>query len=70
MSMSEERIVELESKLAYQEQTLEELNEVVTDQQARLMQLEELCRSLVERIRALGEGAPDTDPEAERPPHY
>ena len=70
--MSEERIVELESKLAYQDQMLEELNEVVTDQQARLMQLEELCRSLVERIRSLGEAAPDTatDPEAERPPHY
>ena len=68
--MSEERIVELESKLAYQEQTLEELNEVVTDQQARLMQLEELCRSLVERVRSLGEASSDGDPEAERPPHY
>ncbi len=70
MSMSEERIVELESKLAYQEQMLEELNEVLTDQQARLMRLEQLCRSLVQRMRALGEAVPDGEPEAERPPHY
>jgi SlyX protein len=70
MSMSEERIVELESRLAHQDQMLEELNDVLTDQQARLMQLEELCRSLVERIRSLGEATPDLDAETERPPHY
>ena len=68
--MSEERFVELESKLAHQDQLLEELNEVLTNQQARLMQLEELCRSLVDRVRVLGEAAPDGDPDAERPPHY
>lgn len=68
--MSEERFVELESKLAHQDQLLEELNAVVTSQQARLMQLEELCRSLVERIRALGEAASDGDADTERPPHY
>ena len=70
MRMSEERIVELESKLAYQDQMLEELNDVLTDQQARLMQLEELCRSLAERVRALGEASPGGEPDAERPPHY
>ena len=68
--MSEERFVELESKLAHQDQLLDELNEVLTDQQARLMQLEELCRSLVERVRVLGEPSHDSDPDAERPPHY
>ncbi|MBT8082750.1 MAG: SlyX family protein [Gammaproteobacteria bacterium] len=68
--MSEERIVELESKLAHQDQMLDQLNEVLTDQQARLMQMEELCHSLVERVRALGEASPDGNPDAERPPHY
>ena len=70
MSMSEERFVELESKLAHQDQLLDELNEVLTDQQARLMQLEELCRSLVDRVRVLGEASSDGDPDSERPPHY
>ncbi len=68
--MSEERFIELESKLAHQDQMLHELNEVVTDQQAQLMQLEAMCRSLVERVRALGEGMPAGDPGDERPPHY
>jgi SlyX protein len=68
--MSEERFVELESRLAHQDQMLHELNEVLTSQQAQLMQLEELCRSLVARVRSLGEGMPAGDPADERPPHY
>lgn len=67
--MSEERFVDIEVKLAHQEQVVNELNEVVTQQQAKLMQLEELCTSLIQRVRSIGEG--DTNPEQdERPPHY
>jgi len=68
--MSEERFIDLETRLAHQDQMLHELNEVVTDQQAKLMHLEELCRSLAERVRSLGEGLPATDAGDERPPHY
>ena len=68
--MSEERIIELESRLAHQDQALHELNDVVTSQQARLMQLEQLCRSLADRVRALGEGMTAAGPGDERPPHY
>ena len=68
--MSEERFIELETKLAHQDQLLHELNEVMTDQQAKLMQLEALCRSLVDRVRSLGEGIAAGDAGDERPPHY
>jgi len=68
--MSEERFVDLESRLAHQDQLLHELNDVVTEQQARLMQREELCCSLIERVRAMGEGAPAGSADDERPPHY
>jgi SlyX protein len=68
--MSEERFVDLETRLAHQDQMLHELNDVVTDQQAKIMQLEELCRSLIDRVRSLGEGPPAGDPADERPPHY
>ena len=68
--MSEERFVDLETRLAHQDQMLHELNDVVTDQQAKIMQLEELCRSLIDRVRSLGEGLPGGDPADERPPHY
>ena len=68
--MSEHRLIEIESKLAHQDQLLLELNEVVTEQQARIMQLEQLGKSLVDRVRAIGDAAPEDGPVDERPPHY
>jgi SlyX protein len=68
--MSEERFIDLESRLAYQEQLLNELNDVVTEQQARIMQLDELCKSLITRVRSMGDAMPASDPGDERPPHY
>ena len=68
--MSEERFIDLESRLAHQDQLLHQLNNVVTDQQAKLMQLEELCRSLIDRVRSVGDGGEPGDPADERPPHY
>ena len=67
--MSEDRLVDIEVKLAHQEQLLIDLDQVVTDQQAKIMRLEELCNELIERVRAAGDGATDA-PHDERPPHY
>ncbi len=68
--MSEERLIDIESKLAHQDQLMLELNEVVTEQQAKIMQLEQLCSSLVERVRAMDESNPGDSPQDDRPPHY
>lgn len=68
--MSEERFIDLESRLAHQDQLLNQLNDVVTGQQAKIMQLEELCKSLIQRIQSVGDGMPADDPGDERPPHY
>ena len=68
--MSEDRLIDLESKLAHQDQLLNELNDVVTEQQARIMQLEQLSNSLMERVRSIGESTPDDAAQNERPPHY
>lgn len=68
--MGEDRLIDIESKLAHQEQLLIELNEVLTEQQGRLMQLEQLSTSLLERVRAIGDAAPEEGPVDERPPHY
>ena len=68
--MSDGRLIEIETRLAYQDQLLGELNDVVTAQQAKLQQLEELCQALVTRIRSLGETLPDGDAGDQRPPHY
>lgn len=68
--MSEERLVDIESKLAHQDQLLIELNEVITDQQAKIMRLEELYSALVEWVRSMGEALPGNSSQDERPPHY
>lgn len=68
--MSEDRFIDLETRLSHQDQLLHELNDVVTAQQAKIMQLEELCRSLIDRVRAVGEAPPEGDPADEVPPHY
>ena len=68
--MSEDRLIVIESKLAHQDQLLNELNDVVTAQQARIMELEELCKSLISRVRSMGEAMPTGDIGDERPPHY
>lgn len=68
--MSNDRLIDIESKLAHQDQLLLELNEVVTEQQARIMQLEQLSKSLIDRVRVLGDATPDSAPLDERPPHY
>jgi SlyX protein len=68
--MSEERFIDLESRLAHQDQLLNELNDVVTEQQQKIMQLEELCKALIQRVRSVGDGMAEDDPGDERPPHY
>lgn len=68
--MDELKIIEIETKLAHQEQLLFELNEAVADQQGQLMRLEDLCTLLVERVRSLGDDSSGTSPSDERPPHY
>ena len=68
--MTEQRFVDIETKLAHQEHLVLELNEVITNQQEKIMRLEALCESIVERVRTLGEAAPAGDPADEVPPHY
>ena len=68
--MSEDRFEIIESKLAHQEQLLNDLNDALAAQQAQIMQLDELCKSLIDRVRSLGEAQPAGNPADERPPHY
>jgi SlyX protein len=68
--VDENRVIEIETKLAHQEDLLADLNTAVTNQQAQLTLLEDLCETLVGRVRSLSDAAPDSDPTDERPPHY
>jgi SlyX protein len=68
--MTEQRFVDLETKLAHQEHLLLELNDIITKQQENIMRLEKLCDSIIERVRSLSEAAPADTNADEKPPHY
>lgn len=69
-AVTDDRLTEIEFKLAHQDQALIELNDVITDQQARIMQLEQLCESLLDKLQSLADAGPDEAPQHEIPPHY
>lgn len=68
--MDENRLIDIESKLAHQEDLLSELNTALANQQKQLTLLEDLCETLVSRVRSLSDDEPAGDPADERPPHY
>ena len=68
--MDEARIIELETRLAYQEGTLRDLNDVIARQQKQIDRLEQLCRMLAERILGGPQEGNRNTPEEEIPPHY
>ena len=72
--MIEQRIVTIETKLAYQEDTIAQLNDVVCRQQNQIDALERLTQQLIGRIRDLSESATQSgsvfSASDERPPHY
>lgn len=67
--MSDARITELEIKVAYQDDLLQSLNEIVSDQQRQLIRLEELCKLLGQRVMNMAEPG-QINQGAEVPPHY
>jgi SlyX protein len=68
---NEARLVDIETKLAYLEDTVLALNEVFARQQKQIDQLETKNRRMAERLQQIsalaGTAAPAAD---EKPPHY
>ncbi len=63
-----ERIDALESRLAYQDQTIEQLNETITAQWKQIDALMRQMTALNERLQDAEADRPA--PANERPPHY
>ena len=71
--MSESRFIDLETKLAYQEDATQQLSDVVARQQQQIETLETALRALIERVNNLGtqqEGGSKASLADEVPPHY
>lgn len=70
MSAEDARFEALETQLAFQESTLNELSDVIVAQQAHIDRLEATLKELIERLRAEPALQELVDPPQERPPHY
>lgn len=63
----EERIIALETRLAYQDRLIEDLDEVVREFASRVEKLE---HELAELKKTVLEGTPDIGGAQDKPPHY
>lgn len=68
--MIKERLTEIEVKITYQEDIVQELNMLVYEQQKRIEKLENICESLMDYLRSLAQPAAGENLLNERPPHY
>ncbi len=69
--MHEARLEKIETKIAFQEDLIEELNKTIYQQQKQLERLEATCTALTGHLSSLAESVNEQQAVAsERPPHY
>lgn len=68
----EDELVELQTRIAFQEDTINQLNQVITKQDADIIQLQQQIRLLAKRMDelALAQVGGGEEITNERPPHY
>ncbi|PUA30318.1 MAG: homocysteine methyltransferase [Cellvibrio sp. 79] len=66
------QVIDLQTRVAYQEDTLEQLNNVITQQDADITQLKQQIRILAQRLEdsLRTQGQDNELAQDERPPHY
>ena len=68
--MNEDRLIDIEIKLARSDDMLEELNKIVYEQQKKIDRLEVLYTALLRRVPEHADNSGDRNIEHEKPPHY
>ena len=65
--MKEQRLIDLETKISFQEVLIEELRQTAHNQYLAIERIEKSLKLLTDRRGAEGEGV---DPTHQKPPHY
>lgn len=68
--MDEDRLIDIETRLAFQEDAIERLSDVLYRQQELLDRLMARCDLLGTKVTELAEKLPDEMSGNEKPPHY
>ncbi len=69
--MSEERLINIETKLVYMEQAIKDLNDVVCEQQKEIEKISAICTKLLKLGKEYEQVISGIDaPADEKPPHY
>lgn len=66
----DERLIDLESRIAHQEHSIQTLGDELYRQQKKLELLETKCNFLAEQLRTQAGAASPAAPADEKPPHY
>lgn len=70
LTQLESRINDLECQVAFQDQTIETLNEALSQQQLQLVKMQEQMRFLVGKMRSMTTSNMADPSEETPPPHY
>lgn len=72
MSDVENQMVDLQTRVAFHEDTLEQLSEIIAKQDADIIQLKQQLRLLAKNLEELQgtQGQGDDEITNDRPPHY
>jgi|TARA_B110000438_G_scaffold9829_1_gene9986 SlyX protein len=68
--MTNHQLINIETKLSYQENLLDQLNSIIIKQQDELDILKRALLSIQERVSTLNEPSVEVVDSDERPPHY
>lgn len=69
-SSLEQALVDLQTRLAFQEDTLQSLNDVVADHQREIGDIRRQVGALIDQLEQVLSDLDAGDVENERPPHY
>lgn len=67
--IDQDRIVELETKIAFLENSVQELSDVLAEQQKEIQALNKTNKAIIDKLGALISGE-EISSEFEKPPHY
>jgi len=68
--MNEDRLVVIETKIAFQEKTIKDLSDIVYNQQKLIDILNKTMKHVIDRIKDSSLISPSGNLKDEKPPHY